>query len=105
MLTTQVKEALIVAGITIVVLGITLPKMKKNAIPKPDTADKSEVTQKENARIALDAFMTAVENGENNRGLQQLNSQLGQTYGLRIYKKDNYYVAKDSTGKEILYAK
>lgn len=101
----RLKEALIVAGISLALIYITMPKSKKSKIPKPDVADKSEVTQKENARIALDAFMTAVENKENTRALQQLNNQLAQTYGIRIYRKGAYFVAKDSTGKEILYAK
>lgn len=101
----RAKEALIIAGISLALIFVTMPKGKSSKIPKPDVADKDEVTQKENARIALDAFMNAVDNKENTRTLQQLNNQLAQTYGLRIYKKGNYFVAKDSTGKEILYAK
>ena len=101
----RIKEALIVAGVSLALIAITMPKSKTSKIPKPDVAENSEVTQKENARIALDAFMNAVDNKENTRTLQQLNNQLAQTYGLRIYRKGNYFVAKDATGKEILYAK
>jgi hypothetical protein len=106
-LTTRTKEAIIVGAIVIAVLFITLPKgkSKKRGIPAPDTADKAELTQKENAQVALDAFMTAVENRENTRTLQQLNNELAQTYGLRVYRKGQYFIAKDATGKEILYAK
>jgi hypothetical protein len=106
MINTQLKEALIVLGVTLVVISITMPKCKaKSAIPKPETADNDELNIKENARIALDAYMTAVDNRESSRNLQSLNNELAQTYGLRIYRNGNYYVAKDSTGKEILYGK
>ena len=101
----RTKEALIVLGITVGLVYLTMPKGKTSKIAKPDTADKSEVTQKENARIALDAFMDAVGNQESMRNLQVLNNELAKTYGLRVYPKGKYFVAKDSTGKEVLYAK
>lgn len=101
----RTKEALIVAGISLAVVYLTMPKSKTSKIPKPDTADKSELTQKENARIALDAFMNAVGNQESTRNLQMLNNELAKTYGLRVYRKGKYFVAKDSAGKEVLYAK
>ena len=101
----RVKEALIIAGISIAVIFMTTSRSKASKIKKPDVADKNEVSQKENARIALDAYMSAVENKENARALQSLNNQLASSYGLRIYKQGAYYVAKDSSGKEILYGK
>jgi hypothetical protein len=108
-LTTRNKEALIVGGIVLAVLFITLPKGKDKKkisnIPAPETADQAEITQKENAQIALDAYMTAVENRESTRSLQQLNNELAKTYGLRIYRAGKYYVAKDAKGNEILYGK
>ena len=106
MINNQLKEALIVLGVTLVVISITMPKGKaKNAIPKPETADNKELGIKENARIALDAYITAVENRESSRNLQTLNNELAQTYGLRVYRNGKYYVAKASSGKEILYGK
>jgi hypothetical protein len=102
----RVKESLLIAGISAATIYLTMPRGKKTSkIKKPDTADKSEVTQKENARIALDAYINAVDAKENARVLQQLNNQLASTYGLRVYKQGQYFVAKDSSGKEILYAK
>ena len=101
----RIKEALIVAGVSLALIYVFMPKGKSSKIPKPEVAEKGEIEQKENARVALDAFMTAVENKENTRNLQQLNNQLAKSYGLRIYKKGEYFVAKDATGKEILYAK
>lgn len=101
----RVKEALIIAAVSTAVIFMTTGGKKTSKIKKPDVADKDEVTKKENARIALDAYITAVENKENTRALQQLNNQLATTYGLRVYKQGQYYVAKDSSGTEILYAK
>ena len=105
-LTTQHKEALIVGGVVIAILYFTLPRTKKNAvIPKPETATPSEVASKENARIALDAFMDAVQAGEGTKNLNALNNELANTYGLRVYKKNGYFIARDSEGKDILAGK
>lgn len=104
-ISTKMKEALIMLGIVAVVVYIATPKEKNNKIPKPDVADDKELTQKENARVALDAFITAVESKETPANLQKLNNELAQLYGLRIYKNGKYFVAKDSTGQEILYGK
>jgi len=106
----RVKEALIALGVVAGIVYMTMPKGasgkgKISKISKPEVADDAEISQKENARIALDAFISAVENKESMRTLQQLNQELAQTYGLRIYKQGQYFVAKDSAGKEILYAK
>jgi hypothetical protein len=106
----RVKEALIALGVVAGIVYMTMPKSssangKINKIAKPEVADDTEMSEKENARIALDAFITAVENKESMRRLQQLNQELAQTFGLRVYKQGAYYVAKDSTGREILYAK
>lgn len=105
-ISTQMKEALIMLGIVAVVVYVATPKgTKSNKISKPDVADDKELTQKENARVALDAFMTAVESKETPANLQKLNNELAQTYGLRVYRNGKYFVAKDSAGQEILYAK
>lgn len=98
----QHKEALIITGVVIVILYLTLPKSKKAVIPKPETAKESDVATKENARIALDAYMDAVQAGESAKNLNVLNAELANTYGLRIYKKNGYFIARDSEGKDIL---
>lgn len=102
-ISTQQKEALIIGGIVLAVLYFTLPKAKKAAvIPKPETAKESDVATKENARIALDAFMDAVQAGESSQNLNALNNELASTYGLRVYKNNGYFIARDSEGKDIL---
>ena len=101
-LTTQHKEAIIIGGVVLVVLYLTLPKTKKDVIPKPETASQSDVATKENARIALDAYMDAVQAGESAKNLNALNAELANTYGLRVYKNNGYYIARDSEGKDIL---
>jgi|688.fasta_scaffold12565_14 hypothetical protein len=99
------KEALIIGGIVIAILYFTLPRNKKAVIPKPETATPSDVATKENARIALDAYMDAVQAGEGTKNLNALNNELANTYGLKIYKNNGYYVAKNSEGKDILAAR
>ena len=96
------KEALIIAGVVIGILYLTLPRNKKGVIPKPETAEPSDVANKENARIALDAYMDAVQAGESAKNLNALNIELANTYGLKVYKKNGYYIARDSEGKDIL---
>jgi hypothetical protein len=96
------KEALIIGGIVIAILYFTLPRNKKAVIPKPETATPSDVATKENARIALDAYMDAVQAGEGTKNLNALNNELSKTYGLQVYKKDGYFVARDLEGKDIL---
>lgn len=104
-LSAEHKEAALIFGLVAVTTFLTVPFEKRSRIPKPLVADKKEVTQKDNARIALDAFMTAVENRENSKALNALNNELARIYGLRIYKKGNMYVARDKKGTDILYAK
>jgi hypothetical protein len=99
------KEALIIGGIVITILIITLPKVKKNAIPKPETASKDDVKEKENARISLDAYMDAVQAGESTKNLNALNNELANTYGLRVYQKNGYFIARNLEGKDILAGK
>ena len=72
---TQTKEALIIGGIVVVVIMITLPKIKSAGIPKPETASPNDVKEKENARISLDAYMDAVQAGESSKRSQERISQ------------------------------
>lgn len=104
MFDTQVKEALITLGIVVAVVFITTPR-GKGGIPKPDVAPKQELKDKENAMIALDAFMSAVENRESAKNLNALNNELANTYGLRVYKSGNQFVARTLEGKDVLMAK
>lgn len=105
MFTTEVKEALIVLGIVLGVVWLTTPKGAKSGIPKPDVAPNAEIKDKENAMVALDAYMSAVENRENSKNLNLLNQELAKTYGLRVYKNGQHFVARNMEGKDILVAK
>lgn len=102
---TPTKEALIIGGIVVGVLLLTIPKTKSAGIPKPETASPNDVKEKENARISLDAFMDAVQAGESSKNLNALNNELANTYGLRVYKKNGYYIARNLEGKDILAGK
>jgi len=105
MFTTEVKEALIVLGVVLGVVWLTTPKGAKGGIPKPDVAPNTEIKDKENAMVALDAYMSAVENRENSKNLNLLNQELAKTYGLRVYKNGQHFVARNMEGKDILVAK
>lgn len=102
---TSTKEALIVLAIVLGVIIISSPKGLSAKLLKPDKADAKEVSNKENAMIALDAFMSAVENKESAKNLNALNQELGKKYGLRVYRSGKGFVARDAQGKDILYAK
>jgi|688.fasta_scaffold395554_4 hypothetical protein len=104
-ISTQTKEALIVFGIAIAVIYLTTPKSKGSLIPKPDVAPANELANKENALIALDAYVSASKAGESSKALNALNNELASQYGLRVYKQDGIYTAKDSSGKAILKGK
>jgi hypothetical protein len=104
-ISTQTKEALIVFGIAVAVIYVTTPKGKSSLIPKPDVAPAKELANKENALIALDAYVSASKAGEGSKALNALNNELASQYGLRVYKQGNIYTAKDSSGKAILKGK
>ena len=104
-ISTQAKEALIVFGIAVAVLYVTTPKGKGSLIPKPDTAPASELATKENAMIALDAYISASKAGETSSNLNALNNELASQYGLRVYKQGEIFVARNSSGTDILKGK
>lgn len=104
-ISTQTKEALIIFGVALAVIYVTTPKGKGSLIPKPDTAPASEVSTKENAMIALDAYVSASRAGEKSSALNALNNELASQYGLRVYKQNDIFIARDSSGKDILKGK
>jgi hypothetical protein len=89
----------------VAVLYVTTPKGKGSLIPKPDTAPASELATKENAMIALDAYINATKAGETSSNLNALNNELASQYGLRVYKQGEIFVARDSSGTDILKGK
>jgi hypothetical protein len=104
-ISTQTKEALIIFGVALADLYITTPKGKGSLIPKPDTAPATELATKENAMIALDAYVNASKAGESSANLNALNNELASQYGLRVYKQGGIYIARNSSGTDILKGK
>lgn len=99
-MTHALKKALLVFVPALVLFWLTKPSPKsKSAEKKPDPA-----TVELNARTAFEAYMTAVNAGETPDALQELNRQIEQEYGMRVYLKrsDNRYYVADLNGKDIL---
>ena len=101
----NIKEGLIIVGIVAVGLWILLPK-GKNGINSPRVADDSKLKDIDNAKVVLDAYLNAMEAGEKKSELDKLNSIFADEYGLRVFRtKDGKYVARTSSGKDVLMTK
>lgn len=101
----NIKEGLIIVGIVAVGLWILLPKGKKG-INSPRVADDSKLKDIDNAKVVLDAYLNAMEAGEKKSELDKLNSIFADEYGLRVFRtKDGKYVARTSSGKDVLMTK
>ena len=101
----NIKEGLIIVGIVAVGLWILLPKGKKG-INSPKVADDSKLKDIDNAKVVLDAYLNAMEAGEKKSELDKLNSIFADEYGLRVFRtKDGKYVARTSSGKDVLMTK
>jgi hypothetical protein len=101
----NIKEGLIIVGIVVVGLWILLPKAKRG-INSPKVADDKKLKDIDNAKVVLDAYLNAVEAGERKNELDKLNSIFADEYGLRVFRtKDGKYVARTSSGKDVLMTK
>jgi hypothetical protein len=60
----------------------------------------------DNAKVVLDAYLNAVEAGEKKAELDKLNSIFAEEYGMRVFRtKDGKYVARTTSGKDVLMTK
>ncbi len=101
----NVKEGLIIVGIVAVGLYLLLPRNKKG-ITSPKVADDGKLKNMDNAKVVLDAYLNAVEAGEKKAELDKLNSIFAEEYGMRVFRtKDGKYVARTTSGKDILMTK
>ena len=55
--------------------------------------------------IALDAYVNASKAGESSANLNALNNELASQYGLRVYKQGDIYIARNSSGTDVLKGK
>jgi hypothetical protein len=100
----EVKNAVIIAVATITLYMLLKPK--KNGISKPMKATKDELSQKQNARTILDAYLNAVDAKESPTALQKLNSIFADEYSMKVFKtKSGSYVARTLDGKDVWVAK
>jgi len=102
---TKIKYFIGIVAITGLLIFVLKPK-DKSGIKTPSLADKKKIDEKENARIALDAYLNAVEAGENQQALLKLNAIMSEQFGIRVArKKDGTWVARSSDGRDILYVR
>jgi hypothetical protein len=101
----NVKEGLIIVGIVAVGLYLLLPRNKKG-VTSPKVADDGKLKNMDNAKVVLDAYLNAVEAGEKKAELDKLNSIFAEEYGMRVFRtKDGKYVARTTSGKDVLMTK
>jgi hypothetical protein len=101
----NVKEGLIIVGIVAVGLYLLLPRDKKG-VNSPKVADDGKLKNMDNAKVVLDAYLNAVEAGEKKAELDKLNSIFAEEYGMRVFRtKDGKYVARTTSGKDVLMTK
>jgi len=100
----KLRDGLIVGGIAIVLLFILVPR--KKGIKKLPTNGATTTDKVQDARVVLDAFMNAMEAGENAQALNELNKEFVKEYGLKVFKnKSGSYVARTLDGKDVLMVK
>jgi FtsZ-interacting cell division protein ZipA len=105
------QKLLIVVGLVVVILLIARPKnsslfkktkKKSNPLTPPRTVSNHSVNEEANARICIDAMRMAIENGESQSAVNELNQELIKEYGIKLLTTDSgSLVAKNSTGRTI----
>jgi len=100
----KLRDGLIVGALAIVLLFFIVPKGKKGVKKIDGNGNKADNVA--NARIVLDAYMNALEAGENAQALGELNKEFVKEYQLKVYKNTNgTYVARTLDGKDVLMVK
>jgi hypothetical protein len=100
----KLRDGLIVGGIAIVLLFFLVPRSKGIKKVASNGASKADKTQ--DARIVLDAFMNAMEAGENAQALNELNKEFVKEYGLKVFQtKQGKFVARTLDGRDVLMVK
>lgn len=100
----RIRDYLIIGGIVVVGYLLLVPRSK--GIKKPQVASEGDVSQVQNARTVLDAFLNAYEAKEPASELNKLNGIFVKEYGLKVHKrKDGKFVARTLDGKDVLMVK
>lgn len=110
-MTSEAKNILVVAGVTILMLylfrkpAVKLAKdqMDDNPYGAPDVASMSDSEKQENAAVALSAMAAAIDAGESTAELNKLNSILYNEKGVKVYpSKSGGLMVTDRSGQVIL---
>lgn len=95
----------IIAGIA--TIGFLYFRKDIGKITPPQKADGKDVELRQNAEIALNAYLDAKEKGEPERELVKLNAILAEEFKLRVGqdRQTGKWVARTLDGKDILMVK
>jgi hypothetical protein len=102
------RKTLIGIGLILAVAGAGYFLVKKDVSPiaPPAKADESELELKRNAKMALNAYLDAVDAGESRQNLDKLNAILADEMKVRVAQnKQGKWVARSLDGKDILFVK
>lgn len=103
------KKTLIGIGIiaAIATVGFIYFKKDLKKVATPQKADAEDIELRQNAMIALNAYLDAKEKGEPERELVKLNSILAEEFKIRVGmdRASGKWVARTLDGKDILMVK
>lgn len=107
----ETKNILKILGVAIVVLFILKPKGKSKSkeldtsLESSSTTPPAEITDEmfENAKVSLNAYRNAINNGESEQELEKLNRITVKEYGIKVFKckKSGKLTARSTSGQEI----
>ena len=107
----EIKNVLVVSGVTILMLYFfRKPRIKlakddgdENPYSSPDVASMSDSEKQENAGVALQAMESAINAGESKGELNKLNSILYNEKGVKVFpSKSGGLMVTDRSGQVIL---
>lgn len=92
------KNLLLVIGVAIAALIIFRPKnstfLEKKDLSMPSSS-KTSKTDYDNAIISMEAMRAAINNKETNDKLNELNNQISQDYGLKVFYEGGKLTVRD----------
>lgn len=102
------KNLIFVIGVAIVTLIIFRPKKStffdKKDLSKPSTS-KTSKTDYENGIIAMKAMRAAINAKESNDELNNLNTQISEDYGLKVFYENDILTVRDKNKNIIVSEK
>lgn len=108
----ETKNILKILGVAVVVLFVFKPKFSKKAIGlksngasgnlnPPKTEDAISDKDFDNAIVAIKAYRSALNNGESQSALEEINQKALAEFGVKIIQKNGKLFAVDKNGRDI----